>query len=108
MIIRTAKDAFTASTFAALARHQANLQGAFARIEIGGHTVDVADSDDTAEDYAARTLEEISDALEALRDEASAAGDAEQVRLCDLALNTDIEALEACCAVICAAADAQD
>lgn len=103
MIIRTAKGSFSASTFAALAAWQAERQGAFAAIEIGGHSVDVG-SAESAEDMAAIVLEDLADVIETLRDEAGAAGDAEQVHLCDLAINSDIEALEACCAALCDAA----
>ncbi len=111
MIIRTAKGSFTASTFAALAAWQATMQGAFASIEIGDLTVDVSDVDDTseenAEDYAARVEADpdVIAALQALRDEAAAAGDTAQVALCDAALNRrDTSALEDCIAVLCDAA----
>lgn len=47
--------------------------------------------------------------IEALRDEAAMAGDAEQVRLCDAALQGDDEAWEACAdAILDARAMADD
>ena len=107
MIIRTAKDTFSASTFAALAAHQQELQGAFASIEIGEYTVDVSASDDTAENYARMVLEELTDAIDRLAVEAGMAGDTEMVRLCAGARFCNVPALEACCAALCDAA-AQD
>lgn len=100
MTIATAKGSFSAITFAALADWQATMQGAFASIEIGGHSVNVIDAE-TAEDMAALVLEDLTRAIEMLQDEAIGAGDGEQVRLCAAALGGDIAALEACCAVFC-------
>ena len=114
MTIRTAKGTFTATTFARLAAWQAEMQGAFAAIEIGNYSVDVSDVDDTsednAEDYADRVGSdpEIVVAIESLRAEAATAGDDQQVALCDRALGGDALALEDCCAALCAAADACD
>jgi len=114
MTIATAKGSFTATTFAALAAWQAEMQGAFASIEIGHLTIDVSDVDDTsednAEDYAARVESDpdVIEALEALRAEAAAAGDAAQVALCDAALTrSNTSALEDCIAALCDCA-AQD
>ena len=106
MTIATAKGSFSATTFAALAAWQATMQGAFASVEIGGHSVNVIDAD-TAEDMAALVLADLTPAIEMLQDEAIGAGDSEQVRLCAVALGGDIAALEACCAVFFDAA-AQD
>ena len=102
MIIRTAKSSLAASTFAALAAHQDEMQGAFADIEIGDYTVDV-DACETAAEMAAAVREELSDAIEDLRAEAAQAGDAQTVADCDDAA-TDIAALERVIAVLVAAA----
>lgn len=112
MIIRTAKGSYTAPTFAMLASWQAEMQGAFASIEIGHLSVDVSDVDDTsednAEDYTARVESDpdVIEAIEALRTEAAAAGDTAQVALCDAALaRSNTSALEDCIAALCDAAD---
>ena len=102
MTIRTAKGSLSASTFAALASWQREMQGAFPTIEIGEYTVDV-DACETAADMAAAVREELADAIEDLRDEAALAGDAQTAADCDAAA-TDIAALERVCAVLCAAA----
>lgn len=102
MILRTAKSVFTASTLAALAAHQDEMQGALPAIEIGDVTVDV-DACETADDMAAAVRAELSDAIEALREEAAQAGDAATVADCDAA-GADIAALERVCAVLCDAA----
>jgi hypothetical protein len=106
MIIRTAKGSFSATTFAALADWQAEMQGSLASVEIGSSAVDMCDAE-TAEDMAAAVLAELEDVIDCLRVDAGAAGDIEQVQLCVNALDGDVAALEACCAVICDAA-AQD
>ena len=102
MILRTAKDAFSADTFAALAAHQAEFQGACAAIEIGWFSVDV-DAAESAGDMAeiVRADSTIIEAIQVLSVEAQIAGDAAMVALCERTLRPDIEALEACCAAIC-------
>lgn len=102
MTIRTTKSSLTADTFAALAAHQAEMQGTFPAIGIGEHTVDV-DSAENAEDMAGAVRSELSDAIEALSAEAVQAGDAATVADC-AAADTDIAALERVCAVLCDAA----
>ena len=104
MIIRTAKSSFSASTFAALAAHQAEMQGAFASIEIGDHSVDV-DGADSADDMALIVRSELSDVFQTLADEAGAAGDEEMMRLAQEAIDTgSVRSVEACCAALCDAA----
>ena len=105
MILRTAKSTFVASTFAAMAAHQDEMQGSFASIEIGEHTVDV-DACETADEMAAAIREDLADVIDAVRDEAALTGDAQTVTDCDAA-TTDIAALERVCAVLSDAA-AQD
>jgi hypothetical protein len=102
MILRTAKGSFSADTFAALAAHQFEFQGACPAIEIGWFSVDV-DSAESAEDMAeiVRADSTIIEAIQVLSVEAQIAGDAAMVALCERTLRPDIEALEACCAVIC-------
>lgn len=103
MILHTAKGSFSAATFAALAAHQEEFQGACASIEIGEYVVDV-DACETADEMAAAVLVDLDDVIECLRVDAGAAGDLEQVQLCENALDGDSAALEACCAVLCDAA----
>lgn len=103
MTIRTAKSSFSASTFAALAAHQAEMQGSFAAIEIGEHAVDVSNVSDTAECYYDTATDELAEAISALRVEAAQAGDMATVADCDAA-DTDIGAMERVCAVLCDAA----
>lgn len=103
MTLRTAKHSLRASTFAALAASQATMQGSFAAIEIGEHTVDVSSIADSTAAYAAATLAELTDALTDLRAEAGAAGDAVQVALVDAAMTGDVGALELCCEALAAA-----
>lgn len=107
MTIRTAKSSFTASTFAALAAHQAELQGAFAAIEIGEYSVDVSTVADTAECYYDAAVAELADAIESLRAEAAQASDSTAVADCDAAA-TDIGAMERVIAIICDAHAQQD
>lgn len=96
MIIRTAKSSFRASTFAALAAHQDEMQGAFPAIEIGEYTVDV-DGAETADDMALLVRSELSDAFQLLADEAAAAGDTEMAALALSAIDTgSVRAVEAC------------
>jgi len=102
MILRTAKGFYSADTFAALAAHQAEYQGAFAVIEIGKHTVDV-DACEIDEDMAGAVCADLSDAIETLRDEAASVGDAATAADCGAA-GTDIAALERVCTVLCDAA----
>lgn len=103
MTLRTAKSSLTASTFAALAAHQDELQGSFATIEIGEYTVDISSTADTTECYYDAAVAELADAIESLRAEAASAGDMATVADCDAA-DTDISAMERVCAVLCDAA----
>jgi hypothetical protein len=102
MILHTAKGSFAANTFAALAAHQAEFQGACPAIYIGWFSVDV-DAAESAEDMAeiVRADPTIIEALQVLSVDAQIAGDAAMVGLCERTLRPDIEALEACCVVIC-------
>lgn len=101
MTIITAKGSYSASTFAALAAWQAKMQGAFASIEIGAHSVDVNGAE-SAEDMALLTRAEMSDVFQILADEAAAAGDQTLAVLALEAIDTgSVRAVEACCNAIC-------
>jgi hypothetical protein len=104
MTLHTAKGSFSASTFAALAAHQNEMQGAFASIDIGSHSVGV-DGANTAEDMALIVRSEMADVFQTLADEAAAAGDQALAVLALEAIDTgDVSAVAACCAAICDAA----
>lgn len=108
MQIRTAKGTFRAATFAQLAAWQAEMQGAFAAIEIGDYSVDV-DGAETADDMALIIRAELADAFRRLADEAALVGDDEMAALALEAMDTGtVRAVEACCEAICAAADARN
>lgn len=108
MIIATAKGSFTAATFAALASWQAQMQGAFASIEIGEHSVDVSDAE-SADDMALLVRSDLSSVFQVLADEAAAAGDTELAALALDAIDTgSVRAVEACCEALCDAAAQQD
>ncbi len=101
MTLHTAKGSFSASTFAALADWQDRMQGAFASIEIGEHTVHV-DGAETAEDMALIVRSELSDVFQTLADEAAAAGDQALAVLALEAIDIGaVSAVEVCCATIC-------
>lgn len=104
MTIHTAKGSYSASTFAAMATiavWHAEMQGAFARIEIGAHSVDVTGAE-TAEDMALLIRAEMSDVFQTLADEAAAAGDQTLAVLILEAIDAgSVHAVEACCSAIC-------
>ena len=101
MTIHTTQKSYDASTFAALAAHQAEHHGSYPAIQIGGHTVDV-DGAETAEDMALLIRADLSDVFQTLADEAADAGDDEMAALALDAIDTgSVRAVEACCAAIC-------
>lgn len=104
MILRTAKGSFSANTFAALAAHQDEFQGACPAIEIGEHTVDV-DGAQSLDDMALLVSADLSPVFQVLSDEAGAAGDDAMCAIAmDAILTGGVRAVEACCAAICDAA----
>lgn len=104
MTITTAKGSYSASTLAAMATiavWHAEMDGAFASIEIGARSVDVTDAE-SAEDMALLIRANLSDVFQTLADEAAAAGDDEMAALALDAIDTgSVRAVEACCNAIC-------